>query len=93
MAEKCYGDIKLSYAVVTRNKSGGGHIEVFVFHENVAMREVLGNTSNNPQQLLERHNTYLQSSIRARYWLAKVMEDYWVHFEKNLVNFTFVTFK
>jgi len=91
MAERCYGENRLSYAVTVR--SGSGRIEVFVFHENKSMRETLRGNSNNTLKLLRRYDAFSRSNICAKYWLARVMEDYRSRFEKNLVDFTFVTFR
>ena len=91
MAERCYGKNKLSYVVTARSR--GGRIEVFVFHENKSMRRVLRDNSRNIIKLLERYDAFLRSNISAQYWLAKVIEDYRSHFERELVDFTFVTFK
>lgn len=93
MTKKCYGENRLAYVVSERNRESNGHIEIFVFHENESMRNTIKNASSDPIKLLERYNTYLESSIRAKYWLAQVMKDFWAHFENNLVDFTFVSFK
>ena len=91
MAEKCYGRKKLSYVVADRNRSGSRRIEVFVFHENESVRQDLGNSS--PSRLLKRCDALARSNISAQKWLAKVMMDYRPYFEKDLVDFTFITFK
>lgn len=91
MKERCYVRKKLSYVVTARG--GSGRVEVFVFHESESMRRTLQGKKDNPGDLLKRYDAFLRSNIRAQYWLAKVMEDYWACFEKNLVDFTFITFK
>jgi len=60
---------------------------------NRTFRETLGNHIGNPSWFLERYEAYLLSKIRAKRWLAHVMKNYWSEFEKNLVDFTFITFK
>lgn len=91
MTEKCYGGRRLAYAVTERDRSKRGRIQVFVFHENMAMRRDLENSD--PSQLLKRYKALLRSSIVAQKWLAEVIRDYWSHFEKDLVDFEFIVFK
>lgn len=90
MTEKCYGGNKLSYVVTAR--SGTGRIQLFVFNENKEMRRTLREKIDNPGDLLKRYEAFKRSNIVAQNWLAKVMEDHWTHFEKNIVDITFITF-
>ena len=91
MAEKGYGGNRLSYVVTERKRRNNGRIEVFVFHENKTVRRELSNSS--PTQLLRRYDALRRSNIAARKWLAKVMDDYRSCFEKDLVDFAFITFR
>jgi len=87
MIERCYGKDRISYVVVSRRSE---RIDVFVFHENKDMRQLLGKVLYEPRRLLKRRDAFERSTIRAQNWLAQVMDDYRDYFEKNLVDFTFV---
>ena len=64
-----------------------------MFHENKAFRKILRKHSDDPNWFLERYPVYKNSSIKARSYLAEVMEHCQSHFKENLVDFTFITFK
>lgn len=83
MRETHYGKNKVLYEVV---ETANGRIQLNVRHSNSAMRHVLKNAIGNPRRLLACYDAFSRSSIRAKYWLAHVMNDYRVYFEKEQVD-------
>ena len=91
MAEKSYGKNKISYVVTKRDVQDKGQIQVFVFHDNENMRNVLKETI--PHQLLKRYDAFQRSTIVAENWLAKVMNDYRKYFKTDRVDFIYISFE
>lgn len=82
MAEKYYGGNKRSYGVIERQD---GWIELHVYHDNKDMRRLLQKHTNDPSYFLQRQDTFKCSSIRAMFWLAKVLDDHRSYFKQNMV--------
>jgi len=89
MAENCYGGKKVSYVVTHRNADD--RIEIFVFHDNVNLRNIIENNIDNPAFFLDRYD--VNDSTMAKKWLARVVRDYRSKFEQGLVIFTIIHFK
>jgi hypothetical protein len=83
MAEKIYGGNKPSYGVTERED---GCIELRVYHDNTKeMRPKLAKHIHRPSELLQHYAAYSRSSIRAKYWLARVVDDYRPYFLQDRV--------
>jgi hypothetical protein len=84
MGEKQYGVTKVLYSVLEKPD---GRIEVRVRHDNAYERRVVQAKRTNPRFFLDHLNTYKDSTIRARYWMAVVASEYRSHFATNRVDF------
>lgn len=82
MEERIYGGNKPSYGA---KKLEDGTIEVRVYHSNKGTRALLEKHKENPSYFLERYSAFKDSGTMAEKWLAKVMEDFRVEFERNQV--------
>ncbi len=88
MAEQCYGGNKISYVVTQRSSKDG--IEVFVFHQNAKIRNIISQHIDDPTYFLDNLNP--ESSIMAEKWLARLVRDYQSKFEQGLVEFKLIQF-
>jgi hypothetical protein len=82
VAERLYGENKLSYGVTERRN---GWIELRVYHSNRSMRQVLQDHIGDTSYFLRRYHAYSRSGTRAESWLAKVIAEYRSRFQRNLV--------
>ena len=85
MGEKIYGGNKPSYGVTD---SADGWIDLHVYHINSEVRSLLHKHTSDPSHFLRHHAAYKRSKIRAKYWLAEVIDHYRSHFAQNRVRIT-----
>jgi len=87
--EKVYGVNKISYKVIEKND----HIELHVCHQNQDVIHLLEIHKNDPVYFLHHCASYKESSIRAKFHLSKVIEDYKDYFGENRVKIIFTNDK
>ena len=83
MNEILYGGNKDSYGVIEKTD---GRITISVYHENKKWRERIRTNKANPRYFL-RYLGFSGSNPRAKYWLAKVVNDYTYRFTTRSVDF------
>jgi hypothetical protein len=86
MGEKRYGKNKILYSLLEKPD---GRLEVLVRHDNIAECRVIQANRRNSRYFLEHFDTYKDSSIRAKYWMAMIVSEYRSHFAASRVDFVF----
>jgi len=85
--EKLDGGVKTMF--VARLKLDG-RLELRVRHNNQAERQTIQRHANDPVFFAVHEGLYARSSIRAKYWMARVVSDFRQQFIQNRVDFVIV---
>jgi hypothetical protein len=83
MGEIYFGDLKDLYGVVSKLN---GRIEIRVYHANQTWRKSIKAQIADARYFL-RYKDFKGTNPRAKYWLAKIVNQYETKFEKNRVDF------
>ena len=84
MGERKYGTQRVLYGVV---ETPDGRIQVRVYHQNQAVRELIKKHSDRPSYFVEHLNSYARGDTRAKFWLARMVSDYHSQFSADQVDF------